>query len=319
MRNVLSTNSFKEKEVLYFFYNDDCEGNKKLKNVINIINKQKLKLLQVSSNNFTIKTMKPHPKGSGRFPMIYKKKNNYFEREVKIRRDKNYYNNNNFNKAHILSTKKLNKQENAKLVTNKSKKLSLKNNKSSKSEIKSLKYNLRRTPNQSISFNSMNNNNKYNNEKGGKFYNNLYQNHTKKRMQNVKSADSFLDSNRKRDIGVKMDSYKQYKKYNDIRKNEKDNRKLIEKLFKIHTGFASNNSNQYIYYNKHFGNNDNCPICQSIEHKNEETIQKLGISRMTPNISNEKTNNSWKKRRVYSALTKILSKKGNKNNNKFEL
>ena len=44
---------FKEKEILYFFYNDDSEGNKKLQKVINIINKTKLQLLKVSNSNFT--------------------------------------------------------------------------------------------------------------------------------------------------------------------------------------------------------------------------------------------------------------------------
>ena len=111
-----------------------------------------------------------------------------------------------------------------------------------------------------------------------------------------------------------MDSYKDYKKYNEIRNNEKDNRKLIEKLYKIQTGFGINTSNQYIYYNRHFGNNENCPLCQAIEQKNEENIKKMGIHHLIPNQNNENNiQNSWQSRRVYSALSRILNRK-QKNN-----
>ena len=318
LKNRLSTNSLKEKEVLYFFYNDDYEGNKRLKNVINIINKQKLKFLQVSSHNFTIKTMKPNinniSKSSSRFPVIYKKNNN-FQRELKIRKYKNNNNNNNnFNKAQFLSSSKVKRNEETNFAPNKSNQLLLKNNKSS---IDILKYNLRKTPNQSMSFKTLyNNNNNYKNsnkKKVGKRIFDIYQDNHKKRIPSVKSAGT-SGANQKMAIRVKMDIYKEHKKYNDIQKSEKENRKLIEKLYKIQTGFGTNASNQYIYYNRHFGNNENCPLCQAIEQKNEENIKKMGIHHLIPNQNNENNiQNSWQSRRVYSALSRILNRK-QKNN-----
>ena len=89
---------------------------------------------------------------------------------------------------------------------------------------------------------------------------------------------------------------------------------MNKQLYKVQTG--ENNSN---CYNIHFGNNDNCPLCQAIEQNNEENIKKKGIFPMIPNlVYNENSRNSWHSRRVYSSLSKILRKNNNMKINKYE-
>jgi len=58
------------------------------------------------------------------------------------------------------------------------------------------------------------------------------------------------------------------------------------------------------HYDKHFGSNDNCPLCQKLEKKNEESIIEKGIhSEYTENKKNESKNSS-KSRRIRSAITR---------------
>ena len=279
----------KEKEILYYFHNDNIEGNRKLKNFIKILNDDKLKLLKISNNNnFSI---------NSQFPFLYKNNfycNNY-EYEMGFQ---NYYNRSKY----YLSPNNIKNKNN--FFLNKNGKIILKSNSSSNNSINIQKY-----PNQKKSFKSKKTKRKIL-DKIEMLYN-VYVGNDNKKLKQIKSNDSHFEYPDKRKIWNKR---VKNKKYLNLFK-EKNHVGFINNMIRI----QARDINNYCCYNKHFGNNDNCPICQSIEHKNEETIQKLGISRMTPNISNEKTNNSWKKRRVYSALTKILSKKGNKNNNKFEL
>ena len=313
--------TFKEKEVLYFFYNDDNEGNKKLKNFINIINKQKSQNLQVSNNNnFSIKTKKKaNHSRRNYFPFIYKNKynnnnkynnmhnHNNYEREVIIKK------NNNYNKVNDLTYNKLKNFGNKNLVINKNKKLILKN--SNNSSINNLKNQLGRTPNQSMSLKQNKNNEKV------EILFNLYcgnHNNRKNKNQRVKSTETLMDNKQKGTVWVKMDSYKEYQKYIDLHKNEKDNRKMIEKLYKIQTGYNTNYSNYYNNYYKHFGNNDHCPLCQAIEQKNEENIKKMGIYHMNPHSNNDNSQNSWQNRRIYSALSRILTKR-NRNNKDYDI
>ena len=313
--------TFKEKEVLYFFYNDDNEGNKKLKNFINIINKQKSQNFQVSNNNnFSIKTKKK-PTRRNYFPLIYKNKynnnnnnknkynnlHNHYDREVIIRK------NNNYTKVNDITYNKLKNLGNNNLVINKSKKLILKS--SNNSSINTLKKQLGRTPNQSMSLKQ----NK-NNEKVEILFNLYCGNHKngKNKNKRVKSTETLMDSKQKGTIWVKMDSYKEYQKYIDLRNNEKDNRKMIEKLYKIQTGYNTNYSNYYNNYNKHFGNHDHCPLCQAVEQKNEESIKKMGIYHMNPHGNNDNSQNSWQNRRIYSALSRILTKR-NRNNIDYDI
>ncbi len=294
----------KEKEILYFFYNDDNEGNKKLKKVINIINKQKLQLLKISKSNFSIKTLKKRRiLNKKEFPLILKngKKNNHnnynidsnnLDREVRIRKI-------NYSKKIIhLNSMKL--QKGNKLILNKNKKLILKSNNVSNNN--TLKMKIGKTPNQSISLKSKQNNK--NNDKIESLFNLYCGKNENKKIIRVKSTESLINNKQNELTWVRMNNYKENQKYSKIHNNEKENRKIIKKLFKIQTG--DNNSNNY---NLHFGNNDNCPLCQAIEHKNEENIKKLGIFPMIPNADNNKSQNSWNNRRVYSAMSRVLSQR----------
>ena len=294
----------KEKEILYFFYNDDNEGNKKLKKVINIINKQKLQLLKISKSNFSIKTRKKRRiLNKKEFPLILKngKKNNHnnynidsnnLDREVRIRKI-------NYSKKIIhLNSMKL--QKGNKLILNKNKKLILKSNNVSNNN--TLKMKIGKTPNQSISLKSKQNNK--NNDKIESLFNLYCGKNENKKIIRVKSTESLINNKQNELTWVRMNNYKENQKYSKIHNNEKENRNIIKKLFKIQTG--GNNSNNY---NLHFGNNDNCPLCQAIEHKNEENIKKLGIFPMIPNADNNKSQNSWNNRRVYSAMSRVLSQR----------
>ena len=212
------------------------------------------------------------------------------DREFKIKKI-------NFNK--IISNLNSNKLKNGKnLILNKNKKLILKNNNSNIT----LRSQIGKTTNGNLSIRS----NK-NNEKMEILYN-LYcgkQNTGKKNIQRIQSAQTIFDNKEKGTTWVKMNNYKEYQKYEHIHNNEKENRSLIEILYKIQTG--DNNSNNY---NLHYGNNDNCPLCQAIEKKNEQNIKKMGIFPMIPNVGgNDNSQNSWQNRRVYSALSRILSKR----------
>ena len=74
-------NISKDKDVLYFFYDNDIKGNQNLKNMVNVINKQKIQLLKITNNFFSIKTkkklnIKTKAKDKIKLPLINKKKNN---------------------------------------------------------------------------------------------------------------------------------------------------------------------------------------------------------------------------------------------------
>ena len=301
---------FKEKEILYFFYNDDSEGNKKLQKVINIINKTKLQLLKVSNSNFTIRTKNKKIKKKKNLPLLPKNNNktnrnnnNYnindnFDREVKIRKV-------NYSKIiNHLNSIKLRKENR---ITLNNKKLILKSNNTLNI---TLKNQLAQTPSQSTNLKS----NKKN-EKTELLYN-LYigkQKNGNNKIQRVKStkSESLFENKQKHSMWVSMNNYPDHKKYEHIHNNEKENRNLIQKLYKIKSGDSNKN------YNIHFGNNDNCPLCQAIEQKRNEKIKKLGIFQMNQNVGtgNEKSKNSWQKRRVYSALSRILTNRQKKKRN----
>ena len=113
---------------------------------------------------------------------------------------------------------------------------------------------------------------------------------------------------------------KKFQNIHNDKEKEKENRSLVSKLYKIKTGDNSNNNNYHNnIYNLHFGNNDNCPICQAKEHQNEENIKKLGIFPMMPSAWGNENNlqNSWHNRRVYSALSRVLIKR-KKSTNEYD-
>ena len=140
-------NISKEKEVLYFFYDNDLKGNQNLKNMLNVINKQKIQLLKITNNFFSIKTqkklnIKTKTKDTIKYPLINKKKNNNYNNNIKDKKsnfhgnkDKYYFSNNNSgekkfkinksnintNNSRIYNKNKLNSIDNN---TNNSRKLS---------------------------------------------------------------------------------------------------------------------------------------------------------------------------------------------------
>ena len=102
----------------------------------------------------------------------------------------------------------------------------------------------------------------------------------------------------------------------EIHEREKENRKIIKGMFRK----AGHNFNDF---NRHVGNDANCPICQAMQMKNENNIKVKGICPLISSMNNNhniNTQNSWQNRRIYSALSRILTKRQidrsvNKNNN----
>ena len=352
-------NISKDKEVLYFFYDNDVKGNQNLKNMLNVINKQKIQLLKITNNFFSIKTkkklnIKTKTKDKIKFPLINNKKNNNSnnnksnnnnikDKKDNSNRNKDKYdiskNNSrekkfkinkssiNINNSRIYNKNKLNNIENnitnsrklsfntskqkgnekwkenpTKIIMN-NKKLFIKNN-SSINFNNTLKSRIIKSPNQSIK-NIISLKSKRNIEKMEELYN-LYCGNgllkPKEKLPKVKSTESIFEDSQSGLIWRKIDYEKKYVR---IHNNEKENRRIITKLYNLQTG-------QVNHYSKHFGTLNNCPICQAVEQKNEESVRNLGV---IPMIPNESSQNSLKKRRIYSAFTRINSKR-NRNRNR---
>lgn len=141
-------------------------------------------------------------------------------------------------------------------------------------------------------------------------YNIYIGNNVKNNFQQIRSNESNFNYQKKK-IWIKKKNSKKFMNFC----YGKYNRDLINNLKKIQQRDIFSNFNNF---SRHCGNNHSCPVCQSIEYKNEESILKKGIHPITSNIGNDSSKNSWQKRRVYSALSRILTRKGNKNNNEFD-
>ena len=312
-------NNVKEKEILYFFYNDDHEGNKKLKRVINIINKQKSQLYKISDENcFTIKTSKAinnyakSPRTRYQNPFKENNKNNGIERYNQIKRPR--MNNSAKNKFMLRKNQNYFLKENNK---NNNLDLSLQNpNKANYYQSISKKNN-----NNDIYYNNYIN---FKNDRDKILYNlyvgkndkkNNYNNMLKK--QRIKSTDSLINrrqmqrmntnlNNKMNNILEREDYHPEYIRYMEIHNREKENRKIIKNMFRQ----AGHN---YQDFSRHVGNDLNCPICQAMQMKNENNIKNKGIKPMVSSMSNNSTQNSWQNRRIYSALSRILTKRKNEN------
>ena len=75
--------------------------------------------------------------------------------------------------------------------------------------------------------------------------------------------------------------------------NSNNSKNWLLKLIKI-----QKDKNMY-HYEKHFGNNESCPLCQQMDKKNEEQIRKIGVY----HIGSDSKSNSKKKRKINSAFT----------------
>jgi len=307
----------KEKEVLYFFYNDDNEGNKKLKQFINIINKQKSQLFKISDKNcFTIKntrlvniSSKPSQRMRYKNPFLENYKSNGIERYNQIRRQKLNYSEKN-NKLPLKRNKYYFLKENNK---NNNLDLSLQNpNKA--------KYYQSISNNKNKFYNRFINNNNFNGDEKNKILYNLYCGQTEKnnnsnnyllKKQRIKSTDSLINRRHIQRVNKNLnmnnilereENYPECFRYIEIHNREKENRKIIKNMFRR----AGQNFNDF---NRHVGNDLNCPICQAMQMKNENNIKNKGIHPLISSMGNNSTQNSWQNRRIYSALSRILTKR----------
>ena len=55
------------------------------------------------------------------------------------------------------------------------------------------------------------------------------------------------------------------------------------------------------HYEKHFGNNQSCPLCQQMDKKNEEQIRKIGVFHIPLDYKKTEERSTSKKRRINSA------------------
>ena len=297
IKKTLINQDAKDNEVLYFFYNDDNEGNKKLKKVINIINKEKSQLYKISNKNcFTIKNTN--------FSSISSKRGKYT----------NPFNDNYRHKLIEKNNVKKDRINYSAKITFNGKK---KNNYMSKENNKCANLNI-----------SLQNYNKFNNYRQNlrdvynkncskeKILYDLYCNKLDSsintfKKQRIKSTDSLM---RKRqnykytkntsNLLDRDDYFPEEIRYMELHEREKENRKIIRGMFRK----AGQNFNDF---NRHVGNDSNCPVCQAMQMKNENNIKIKGINPLFSSIHNNSnyTKNSWQNRRIYSALSRVLTKK----------
>ena len=143
------------------------------------------------------------------------------------------------------------------------------------------------------------------------------------KKQRIKSTDSLVNKKQKYRLSKNIskilerdDYFPEEIRYMEIHEREKENRKIIKGMFRK----AGHNFNDF---NRHVGNDANCPICQAMQMKNENNIKVKGICPLISSMNNNhniNTQNSWQNRRIYSALSRILTKRQidrsvNKNNN----
>ena len=95
----------------------------------------------------------------------------------------------------------------------------------------------------------------------------------------------------------------------DLNENSENNDNMLKKrLYK-----ESNNNNWLLkllriqkeknirHYEKHFGNNQSCPLCQQMDKKNEEQIRKIGVFHPPSDYKKTEERSTSKKRRINSA------------------
>ena len=316
------------------------EDDKNIKNLIDIINKKKIKALQVCKNSFSIKKKVINP-----ILLDGNKKNNnnneYLSKKVeaviikhKIQHQNDFYLEKS-NKFHNI--KKIEYFPPNKIQINGRKRFQfiqqekkLKDNYYSSSNLVSSnnsRYNNSKKNTNFIStINKFNNSKKLNkkaklkmkNDRKIKILYDLYCRKPepyKKNMPRIKSAFSVNEYNHKNKIYDKINEYNAYKKQNYLNDYQiyNDKKSWLFKLIKL-----KKVKNMY-HYDKHFGNSDSCPLCQEMDKKNEESIKKKGIR---PSIQESKKNESkvsLPHRRIYSAYSKYNTKKNRNESSKSDI
>ena len=309
MKNSIINKESKENEVLYFFYNDDNEGNKKLKKVINIINKEKSQLYKISNKNcFTIKNTNISTNSSKRV-----KYTNPFNDKYK----------NSGNDKSKIKKERLNYSAKNQLYSRKNNgNIPKEDNKCSNLNMSLQNYNKFNNYRKSLIDNY---NKNYSREKilYGLYCNKMDNSINSLKKQRIKSTDSLVNKKQKYRLSKNIsnilerdDYFPEEIRYMEIHEREKENRKIIKGMFRK----AGHNFNDF---NRHVGNDANCPICQAMQMKNENNIKVKGICPLISSMNNNRninTQNSWQNRRIYSALSRVLTKRQidrsvNKNNN----
>ena len=114
------------------------------------------------------------------------------------------------------------------------------------------------------------------------------------RMTNYPNTNHYMDLNVNFDYNDNMIKNRLY--------NNNNSKNWLLKLIKI-----KRDKNMF-HYEKHFGNNESCPLCQQMDKRNEEQIRKIGIYHMaSDNKKSESRSNSKKKRRINSAFPNFHS------------
>ena len=317
-------------------YNDSSFNNvnnvdkpdKNLKKLIDIIKQKKIKSLKVSKNSFSIKTKIINPilledyiknpyinynnyinKKDYLYDINHKivHQNDFFLQKDKYRKNKkiNYFL--PLYKFQINGRKELQYiQQGKKLKDNYYSSLNLisSNNSRYSNSSKKNKYCI-------STMNKFTNNKlkknlhlKLKNEKKIKILYDLYcknqEPHKKNNMPRIKSAFSLNEHKHKFDFYQKSNllnnniNFKNQTKFNNnIFSNNKKN--WIFRLIKL-----KKIKNMY-NYDKHFGNNESCPLCQEMNKKNKESIIEKGISPIVQEDKNNNSKSSLHNRRIYSA------------------
>ena len=310
-KNSIINKESKENEILYFFYNDDNEGDKKLKKVINIINKEKSQLFKISNKNcFTIKNTNFSNNSSRRVKytnpsQFIDKYKNTVNDKYKIKKDRL-----NYSAKNALYAR-----------NNKGNNILKEDNKCSNLNMSLQNYNKFNNYRQSL-IDNYNKNCSREKILYGLYCNKMDNSINSLKKQRIKSTDSLINKRQKYKLNKNVsnilerdDYFPEEIRYMEIHEREKENRKIIKGMFRK----AGHNFNDF---SRHVGNDANCPICQAMQMKNENNIKVKGICPIISSINNNHNNtqNSWQNRRIYSALSRVLTKKqidrsGNKNSN----
>ena len=303
-------------------YNHLDEDEKKIKNLIEFLKKKKIKELKICKDSFSIKTTTVNPI----LLYLYKKNNNKnkdkvftgFEIKNKIQHQNDFYLEKD-TKYHNI--KRINYFPSYKIQLNGRKEFQY------IPQLKKQKDNYYLSSNMSNNSRYSNSNKKNNffinsnklklkNDRKIKILYDLYcqnQNLSNKNFSRIKSAYSENENK------CKENFYKKLNNINFLKKNfnYKNRNNINNESYK-------NNKNNWLYrliklkkvknmyqYDKHFGNNESCPLCKEMDKKNEESIVKKGIC---PIISDNKKNDSKSSlyhRRIYSACTKYRNRNKN--------
>ena len=311
---------------------------KNIKNLIDIINQRKIKTLKVCKNSFSIKT-----KNKKINPILlddYQKigiynnmvKNEYpFELNHKIQHQNDFY----LEQKNDHTIKRFNFFPPCNYEIDRRRKLQYlqPNNDNNDNYYYSSKYVINNNNSQycmsslnkfSKRKKSKNSRLKLKNDKKIKILYDLYCGKPNTNIKNIQRIKSALSVNRQQD---KRDMYKRMNEFNLLKNNLN-----IKKQNKKNSEYIYNNKQNWLFrliklkkvkticpYDKHFGNNESCPLCQEMEKKNEESIIQKGISPNPASANKNESKTSLQKRRIYSASSKNYAMRNKNESSKSDI